>query len=430
MTADQITDSRLPDATVEIDGIHIRIWIDLDDQEGADFLRSKRDDAARVQAVETAFRVGLRALSSADHTVTERLLDEKLARIVEQATAVAETTLARASHAFEERWTKRIDEELAARLEAHRILIEGRLTTLFGEGSDKSVQASILRFLADYQAIVAREITEDRVRLRRELSELLNGTGDADHPLTRISAQIADLRRDIAVEIEAARAASAAQQVRKDSAKGGYDYQDQTHAILVDVLAGSDDEVELMGRRPGVTGGADGDIVITVDPKLTSGVEARVAVEVTKQSAGLSVTKLKGTLRKAMVDRDAKVAVIVIRDPKVLGGQRLQFFAGLGCVVVWEPDEPVEYRDLPLLVAIKHARTVAIRECRPVAAGIDHARIESATEQARKTIGELSIVLTSQARIIKLAEETTSATNQIQRAVIAALVEIEDAITE
>jgi hypothetical protein len=228
----------------------------------------------------------------------------------------------------------------------------------------------------------------------------------------------------------AARAATAAQQVRKDSAKGGYDFQDQTMAVLADVLAGSDDEVELMGRRPGVTGGADGDIVITVDPKLTSGVEARVAVEVTKQSAGLSVTKLKGTLKKAMVDRDAKVAIIVIRDPKVLGGQRLQLFAGLGAVVVWEPDEPAEYRDLPLLVAVKHARTVAIRECRPIPGGLDHARIEAATEQARKTIGELSVVLTSQSRIIKLAEETTSATNQIQRAVMAALVEIEDAITE
>ena len=275
---------------------------------------------------------------------------------------------------------------------------------------------------------MVKEIGEDRARLRRELTELINGAGNPDHPIAKISGQLTELRKEIAVELEAARAAAAAQQVRGTTPRAGYDYQTEVHAEIVSLLQGGDDEVELRGRIPGATGGADGDIVVVLDPHLTGGTVARVAIEVTKQASGLSATKLKAMLKKAMDDRGAQVAVIVIRDPKILGGQRIQFFPGLGAVAVFEPEDPEEFRSLPALLAIKHARAVAIRESRPAASERDAQRIERATQKAKEAVEAVEMVVGNQAKIVKLAEGTCSTAKELRRSVLDAIDEIDEAL--
>jgi hypothetical protein len=413
---------------VTIDDAWVRATVSFNDEEGATFLKSKPTEETRVEAFETAARIGLRSLASADHAYTERLLDQKLDKVVEQLGRAAESSLQKASTAFEERWTKRVDEGLAQRLDSHGKAISERLETLFGDGSDQSVQEHVKRFLADYHAKVKQEIEEDRVRLRRELTELINGAGNPDHPMTRISGQLTELRKEIAVELEAARASAAAQQVRKASALGGHDFQADVHAALVEVLRGSEDEVDLKGRSPGATGGAEGDVVVTVDPALTGGVAARIAVEATKQASGLTTPKLKAMLKKAKDDRAAQVAVIIIRDPAVLGGQRLTFFPGLGAVAVYEPEDPHEYRSLAVVVALKHAKAVAIRDVRPPETERDDARIERATQKAKDALEAIDAILGNQSKIVKLAEGSSSTAKDLRRAVSDALDEIDDAL--
>ena len=413
---------------VTIEDAWIRATVTFNDEDGATFLKSKPGGVSRVEAFETAARIGLRSMASADHAYTERLLDEKLDRMVDHLGRAAEVTLQKASSAFEEKWAKRVDEGLSQRLDAHGKAIDDRLDSLFGDGSDKSVQERVKKTLAEYNAKVKLEIEEDRARLRRELSELINGTGNPEHPLAKINAQLTDLRKELAVELEAARANATAQQVRKASALGGHDYQADVHAVLAEVLRGTDDEVDLKGRAPGATGGAEGDVVITVDPALTAGVPARIAVEVTKQATGLTATKIKGTLKKSKDDRAAQVAALIIRDPAVLGGQRLAFYPGLGVVAVYEPQDPEEYRTLALMVALKHARAVAIREVRPAAAERDDPRIERASQKAKAALEAVDTILGNQSKIVKLAESTGSTAKELRRAVLDALEEIDDAL--
>jgi hypothetical protein len=428
LALDKITALKPPRGEVKVEGAWVQASIRFSDEEGAALLRSKPTDEARLDAFETAARIGLRSLASADSAYTERLLDEKLDKFVQQLNRAAEASLQKATEAFQERWTKRIDEELAGRLDDHRKVIDERLQTLFGESSDKSVQQAVRKFLAEYQATVVKEIGEDRSRLRRELTELLNGAGNPDHPITKISIQLAELRKDVAVELEAARAAGAAQQARKGTARAGFDYQAEVHAELVELLRGSDDEVELKGRSPGATGGAEGDMVVTVDPALTGGIATRIAVEATKQ-AGLSVAKLRTMLKKAKDDRAAAVAAVVIRDPVILGGQRIEFFNGLGVVVVFDPEDPEDYRSLPLLVALKHCRAVAVREVRPATAERNDEQIERASQKAKDGLEAIDAILGDQSKIVKLAEGTCSRAKELRRAVMDSLEEIDDALS-
>lgn len=423
----QITPQR---GTVEVDGTWIDASIRFSDEEGAALLRSKPSPEARAEAFETAARIGLRSLASADHAYTERLLDEKLDKVVVQLGQAAETTLRKASEAFEERWKQRVDEDLVARLNTHGKAMDERFQSLFGETSDKSVQQAVRKFIGDYQATVVKEIAEDRSRLRKELTDLINGAGNPDHPIAKISGQLAEYRKEVAVELEAARAAGKTREVMDTTTRAGFDFQAEVHAEITELLRAGDDEVELKGRSPGASGGADGDIVVTIDPRLTAGTTARIAIEVTKQASGLSAAKLKAMLQKAMIDRAALAAVIVIRDPAVLGGQRIQFFHGVGAVAAYNPEDPEEYRLLPTILAIKHAKALAVREARPAGAERDDERIQRATQKAKDALNAIDVVLGNQQKIAKLADSTCTTANELKRVVLAAIAEIDGALGE
>ena len=144
----------------------------------------------RAETAESALRIGLRALAVADHDVLESLLTQKLVNIVDQATLAADASLTRASTTFEEVWTRRVDEGLAARLDAHSQQLEERFQALFGAASDKSIENRVRRLLDEYQRVVTRELVEDRIGLRRELSELIRGNDDPGHPLQLIQNQL------------------------------------------------------------------------------------------------------------------------------------------------------------------------------------------------------------------------------------------------
>jgi hypothetical protein len=134
-------------------------------------------------------------------------------------------------------------------------------------------------------------------------------------------------------------------------------------------------------------------------------------------------------LKKAKDDRAAAVAAVVIRDPVILGGQRIEFFNGLGVVVVFDPEDPEDYRSLPLLVALKHCRAVAVREVRPATAERNDEQIERASQKAKDGLEAIDAILGDQSKIVKLAEGTCSRAKELRRAVMDSLEEIDDALS-
>ncbi len=369
------------------------------------------------------------AQAAASHTQVSRLLDERLERFGEQLTHAADESYRKAWAVFEDRWLKRVDEELALKLDGHRRHVEEQMESLFGDGSDKSVLMRLRRLLAEYGAAATKELQTSHAGIRKEMSELITGTGNPDHPLVKIDSKIDDLAKELAVELEAQRGAAAAHQARQRAAPAGFDYQTTVHFEVAEILKGTGDLVEEKGRSPGVTGGAEGDIVVTVDPGLTTGFTARVSVEATKSMTKLTMTSIRNMLMKGKSDRSAQAAILVVRDPKVLGGQRYVEVNGLGVAVVYEPEDPDDFRCLPLTVALKTARAMAVREAKPSAAERNDAAIERACQDAKAALDAVETMIGNQTKIVRLAEGTTTVATEMRRRVLSAVACIDDALS-
>ena len=95
---------------------------------------------------------------------------------------------------------------------------------------------------------------------------------------------------------------------------------------------------------------------------------------------------------------------------------------------MYEPEDPEEFRSLAVLVALKHAKAVAVREVRPAAAERDDSRIERASQNAKDALEAVTGILGAQSKIVKLAEGTCSSAKDVRRAVIDALDEIDSAL--
>lgn len=419
MKARSFSPTPAPLTVVDVDGSWIDAHTRINDPEGASFLGAK-DQPVRSEAFETAVRVGLRALATADSKYTEQLLDAKLDSIVGQLASSAEDSLTAATSAFQERWQKAISEDLATRLTAHQRSLDEAFTKLFSSDTSTSVQADLRRLLDSYHQRVEKELAEYHATVRREVTASLSGAGDPEHPISKVMTAVEALRKEVAVQLEASRIAASAADIKKRLPREGLNYQDEVHELVARLLASSGDEVELMGRRPGVTGGADGDMVITLDKKLAGGTTTKVAVEVTRETK-LTVTRLKQMLAKSRADRAAQTAIVIIGDAAPLGGQRLAVFPALGVVAVFEPDGPDGFAELPVQIAIKQARIMAIQENRQPADERDDRRIEVELTKAREALDIIDGIVGNQQKISKFADGTSSLAKELRRRIIDAL---------
>lgn len=280
--------------------------------------------------------------------------------------------------------------------------------------------------------------TGRRARLALDRAETGDGRkGDGGHE-SRASCHLANdcwsgrrrgrVGSDLAVELEAQRAAIGGQAARQKTGPAGYDFQEEVHSAVRGILLATDDEVEMKGRAPGATGGAEGDIVVTIDPALTNGVTARVSVEATKSATKLTGPAIKAMLAKGKADRSAQAAVLVLRDPKAVGGHRLVEYPGLGVAAVFEPNDPEEFRSLAITVALKQARAMAIRVVKPSAAERNDAEIERACSDAKAALDAVDKVIGNQAQIVKFAENTTTVATELRRRVLNAVAGIDEAL--
>jgi hypothetical protein len=396
----------------------------LHDPDAAKFLGS-RDPEDVDDVVEGALRLGLRAVAAADTSVNERLIDMKISEMGSRLHDAASATFEKQSAAFEAAWAQKIEHGLSARLDAHRSALDATFRAAFDPASTTSVPEQVSKALAAFHKRVNDEIMETQAKARRELAEVVRGSDDPTHPLTMIRSEIRGLTEAVTKELEASRLAVAGIKVLEDRPKQGFIFQDEIGDRIADLLKMTGDEVVPLGRRPGYTGGADGEIIVNVAKAETAGLDARFAVEVT-QEKNLSIDSLKSTLRKSCRDRDALRSIVVVRSCKALAGQPFAFFEGLGAVVVCNPEQDDD--SIPLQAALRIVRAQVIAEVRRPSAHRDDVRIEHELEKIKTALDKLARIRGNQVKARTLADDTSSLAESLRVVVTDALQGIDEAL--
>jgi hypothetical protein len=149
------------------------------------------------------------------------------------------------------------------------------------------------------------------------------------------------------------------------SSASGRAFEEEIGPVLEALAAPHADELEATGASPGIADEKVGDFVITLNPRDTGGRDRRVVVELKKRRERPSLQNALGELDRAMLNRDAQVAVMVFagRNQAPMQGAALRHYHGNRLMVVWNPeDEPGS--ELALEVAMQLARTLAIASSR------------------------------------------------------------------
>ena len=145
------------------------------------------------------------------------------------------------------------------------------------------------------------------------------------------------------------------------SAAKGLGFEDVIGPVLDACFAPHGDELEATGATPGIADEKVGDFVVTLNPRDTAGRDRRIVFELKTRRQRPTVQNALQELDRAMLNRDAQVAVMVFahRSQAPLKGKPLRAFHGNRIMVVWDPEnEPGS--DLALEVAAQLARTLAI----------------------------------------------------------------------
>ena len=186
---------------------------------------------------------------------------------------------------------------------------------------------------------------------------LLHGTGKGT-----VDAVSAEVERLLALLSERISGIADLSRMRAQvSAAVGLGFEASIAPALDACFAPFGDELEATGATPGVADEKTGDYVVTLNPRDIGGRERRIVFELKRRRQRPSLQAALKELDRAMLNRDAQVAVMVFahRSQAPLQGKCLRAFHGNRVMVVWDPEgEPGS--ELALEVAAQLARTLAI----------------------------------------------------------------------
>lgn len=177
-----------------------------------------------------------------------------------------------------------------------------------------------------------------------------------------VDAVAAEVDRLLALLSERSSRIEALSRMREQvSAAVGLSFEQSVGPRLDKCFAPFGDELDATGTTPGIADEKVGDFVVTLNPRDTGGRDRRIVFELKKRRARATVKSCLAELDRAMLNRDAQVAVMVFGHPSQspLQGRPFRAFHGNRVLVLWDPDgEPGS--DLALEVAAQVARTLAI----------------------------------------------------------------------
>lgn len=366
----------------------------------------------RVELVERALRIGLLALQDTGASLDVDLVRREFDTMLRQATSVHEQAakeveaLMRANFADEEgRLPRTLDHFLGDRGQLRRFVEE-----LFDESRRDSAIGRMREMLGRY-------FDGDASRLAQLLDPTRLGS-----PLHQFRVEVTDgfsKLHERLVAIEAAASGRAGE--RAKSAAKGADFEDQLEELLAGLLRGRDDALVRTALDAGdVMRSKKGDFVLTIDPQLCQGREARVVIEA--KDRAVSARELRDELRAAKHNRGAQVALVVLTPAHAPAGiAPFDVRAGdVYCVI--DPQAP----DSAVLdAALRLARLLTIASLRDEVATIDAVALSAALGRIRgelDSVRRLKMQLTS---IGTAASEVNSGLDRLRAQVLARVAEAE-----
>jgi len=271
----------------------------------------------------------------------KELLEEARANVLQDITAALNPVFANDGALYK------------ALLETRRA-IEAELRKYCDEESTRSISASVAKKVEDAVRASERRIDRNLV----DALDLSDGSRGLGRVYKAIEAEKETVSGQLGELVALVSGLVSRREERQSSPRIGDDYED---AVLVEVgriARVYGDFPEPTGRLTGEAKRKRGDILVTVDPGLTAGVEVRLTFEAMHRASGSLKAALK-ELDEAKANRAANGAVAVLssRLAPAAGGQVLQRHSGSRFLCVVEEDG---WDTLALEVAYCWARVDAI----------------------------------------------------------------------
>jgi hypothetical protein len=326
--------------------------------------------------VERAIRIGIAAIQSVGVTLNVDAVRTEFERLAEGQRMMTE----RAAEALEQTLRSNfgdVDGRLPRTLEAF-LGDRGKLQATVRELFDPARKDSALGRLG---TMLEHYFDGDASKL----ATLLDPTR-AGSPLSTFRAEVAAGFKAIEEKLVAFQAAqSARSEERAKSTAKGVDYEDLVEGLLGAIARGGGDLVERTANEIGSTlKSKKGDFVLTLNPGLTPGAEARVVVEVKDRS--ISIPAMRAELRDAKANRDASVGLVVFTPAHAPAGVAPFDVRGDDVWCVLDPDdvEPAMFE-----AAVRMARYLAVASVAAREGAADTATVNAALACIREQLEQV-----------------------------------------
>ncbi len=374
---------------------------------------AQQDAGEHASIVERALRIGLLALRDVGVTVNVDYVEKEFARLVNQTEKAHERAAEAMAASLRETFAGKDGRvpQMLERFLGDKGQLRRLVDDLFDEERRDSAIGRMRTLLAGYfdgdGAVLARMLDprRDDSPLHGFRTEMREALGEVESRLLRI---------------EAAREARAEERARS-TAKGG-DFEDEVEAMLGPIARGVGDVVEPVGTVAGDSVGCrKGDLVQTLNPAWTRGLQVRVAVEA--KSGRMGLRAITAELDAARRNRGAAVAVAVFRHGCAPTGCAPLTLHGEHVVCEVDPDDP---GDVTLDIAIRLARALALAACRERAGDVDVARVRRSLEQMRSHLRAVTSMKTKLTSVAGASREVSTALDTLRQGLIDGIVVVEE----
>lgn len=368
------------------------------------------DEAALAADLEQVLRVGVLALGATGVTVNVDHVDREFARLCERLEQQFDARASQLDRAFEAAFS----EEDGAMAQALRSYLGegGALSELFDPDRRDSAIGRMRELLGEH--FEGEGSTLHRLLdLGNAASPLATWRDEIHGQFEKMRRLIEDYRRELAESASAQQAAAEAR--TEERAKGtakGRDYEDLAFEAVNDIARVFGDRAEAVGTSAGAGGNKKGDIVVTLNPRDTSGLDVRLVVEAKDRELGLR--PMLRELDGAKHNRGAVAALALYALPEHMPSGAAPFREeGQGRFLVLFDKDGADAR-LALEVGYRLARFEALTELRTADVEVDTRGIRDDLDAARAQLVSVSQV---KSMLTKLRNDVSGSVDDLERRV-------------
>jgi hypothetical protein len=349
----------------------------------------------REVCVHTLLGTGARVAAFMGVSREADVIERRLGEMTEAVQQAVEQALTQVSQTAEE-----LFDADAGTVPATVASFKEELGDLLDATFDPDSKASAVSAMEDTVRVGVQKLLDAHLK---QLRRAMDPDAD-DSPLARVVRAVkdhaAEVRKDLRELSEGLAASRATTEAMRRSAVKGNDYESVLFDEVSGIAAAQGDAAERVGRVGGALGTQKGDIVVTLDPEETRGLDACYAVEAKDKKLGLRATL--DELDKAMTNRQA-VAGIAVFASSDQAPTRVPFQPhGDKAIVVFDGEEP-DPRALRL--ACLWARWVVKRSLYDVTEAVDVERLESLIEKMRRALGRATTMRRANSTVKKASLE-------------------------